>query len=99
MLSRPRRALEQRRGESAQAALDRMQEGERLDGRRTRRRVASPEQAHPADDGAWGTRGSTSSDDQRPLFEFMPVTTPVLPAKEDPPPWFRLVSPASLGEP
>ena len=71
--------------ESAQAALDRMQEGERLDGRRTRRPVAFPEQAPPADDEAWGTRGSTSSDDRRPLFEFMPVALPALPAKEDPP--------------
>ncbi len=71
--------------ESAQAALDRMQEGERLDGQRSRRPLASPEQAPPADDEAWGTRGSTSPSDRRPLFEFIPVAPPALPAKEDPP--------------
>jgi len=71
--------------ESAQAALDRMQEGERLDGRRSRRPLASPEEAPPVDDEAWGTRGSTSPGDRRPVFEFMPVAPPALPAKEDPP--------------
>ena len=71
--------------ESARAALDAMDEGEILDGHRTRRPLSFPEAVPPATDEAWGARGSVGQDGRRPLFEFMPVAPPTLPAKGDPP--------------
>ncbi|MCS5638123.1 MAG: hypothetical protein NZ990_16505 [Myxococcota bacterium] len=67
--------------ESAQSALDRMEEGELLDGRRTRAALSQAEGDASSSEEDWGTRGSVGQDERRPLFEFMPVAPPTLPAK------------------
>ena len=72
--------------ESAQAARDRMEEGELLDGRRTRAPLSQAEAPASSPEEDWGTRGSVGQDGRRPLFEFMSVAPPTLPAKGPIPP-------------
>jgi hypothetical protein len=67
--------------ESAQAALERMEEGEVLDGRRTRAMLSQAEGDAAAPEEDWGGRGSVGEDERPPLFEFIPVAPPTLPAK------------------
>jgi hypothetical protein len=67
--------------EAAQEALDRMDEGEVLDARRTRAPLASPDEAPVFQEEEWGNRISPGEEVRRSKFEFMAVGKPNLPAK------------------
>lgn len=72
--------------EAAQEALDRMDEGEVLDARRTRLPLANLDEAPVSQEEEWGNRVSSGEEVRRSKFEFMAVGRPSLPAKQSPPP-------------
>lgn len=68
--------------EEAQRALDQMEEGEILNGRRTRGRVSTDPGIDAADD--LGSRSVRGQDESEVDFEFYLIPPPSLPAKLDP---------------
>ncbi len=67
--------------EAAQAALDRMDAGERLNGRRTRNFLAPLDDAATREEGERGDRLSAGTTERPPAFEFFAVRPPTLPSK------------------
>jgi hypothetical protein len=67
--------------EAAQEALDRMDEGEVLDARRSRAPLARVNEAPVLEEEEWGNRISPGEDVRRSKFEFMAVGKPNLPGK------------------
>ena len=67
--------------EAAQEALDRMDEGEVLDARRSRAPLARVNEAPVLEEEEWGNRISPGEDVRRSTFEFMAVGKPNLPGK------------------
>ncbi len=72
--------------EAAQEALDRMDEGEVLDARRTRAPLVKADEAPVFQEEEWGNRISPGEEVRRSKFEFVAVERPSLPAKQSPPP-------------
>lgn len=70
--------------EEAQRALDRMEEGEILNGRRTRGLVSSEQDVSKAGQDETGRSSTPGDEDTDPVFEFYAIPPPSLPAKGDP---------------
>lgn len=70
--------------EEAQRALDLMNQGEMLNGRRSRRLMMPSEVSSSATDAPGGETFSTGEDGAPPEFEFVAVPLPSLPAKRVP---------------
>ena len=75
----------EKEAEEAQRALNAMDEGRILNGRRTRGMLSSEEPLLAANEEEAGTRNSAGDDESPALFEFYSIPPASLPAKQAPP--------------
>jgi hypothetical protein len=80
-----RLAWSEEEAEAAEEALERMEEGEVLDARRTRMPLAVVDESPVFQEEEWGNRISVGEEAPRSMFEFMAVERPSLPTKQAPP--------------